>query len=268
MQDDAWDAIWSNFLPLVGTTIGDFDKAISNAASYFSQWGSVSSDTNNMLGYLIEEANASLPVPILASAVDTSLDTTAAANFAFSRIFGQPISSRYRLGPLGRGWVGSWEIAATTDSDGNVTIFDAGTWRYFADSNGTYTAGPGDSGTLTKSGGTLELHESSGEVLVFNPDGTLNYDIDSNGNRITASYSGGLMSKLTSTDGGSITFAYNSQGRLTSLTDSQGHVVTYSYDASGQELAQVSGPAGTTKYAYVAGQGAQSQYRAGLGHVS
>jgi RHS repeat-associated protein len=260
VPDDAWNAIWSNFLPLVGTTIGDFDQAISNAASYFSQWGSVSTDTNNLLGYLIEEANDSLPVPILASAVDTSLDTTSAANFAFSRIFSQPISGRYRLGPLGRGWVGSWEISAMTDSDGNVTIFDAGTARYFADSNGTYSAQPGDSGTLTKNGGMLVLHEASGEVLVFNADGTLNYDIDTSGNRITASYSGGLMSKLTSNDGGSITFAYNGQGRLASTTDSQGHVVTYTYDSSGQELIQVTGPAGTTKYAYVTGQGAQSEH--------
>jgi RHS repeat-associated protein len=255
VQADAWDAIWSNFLPLVGNTIGSFNQAVSSVASYLSQWGSVSTDTSTMLGYLVAQANDALPVSVLANAVDTSLDTKSAANLAFSRIFEQPISGRYRLGPLGRGWVGSWEITATTDANGNVTINDAGSERYFAEDRGTYTSQPGDSGTLSMSGGTLQLREASGQVLNFNADGTLKSVVDSNGNVITASYSGGLMSKLTSSDGGSITFAYNAQGRLTTVTDSTGHLISYSYDASGEHLVQVAGPGGTTKYTYVTGQG-------------
>src|SRR5262249_41047604 len=147
-----------------------------------------------------------------------------------------------------------------TDADGNVTINDAGSERYFAKSGGLYTSQPGDSGTLSMSGGTLHLRESSGEILNFNTDGTLHSDVDTNGNIITASYSGGLMSKLLASDGGSITFSYNGQGRLTSLTDSTGHVINYSYDASGEHLVQVSGPSGTTKYTYVTGQGIASEH--------
>ena len=40
-------------------------------------------------------------------------------------------------------------------------------------------------------GGTFTLQETNGQIETFNADGTLNYIQDTNGNRITAGYTGG-----------------------------------------------------------------------------
>ena len=49
----------------------------------------------------------------------------------FSRAFLQPISGRYRLGTLGRGWTHTWDASASADAQGDVTIWTPAGVRFF-----------------------------------------------------------------------------------------------------------------------------------------
>ena len=91
--------------------------------------------------------------------------------------------------------------------------------------------------------------------------GTLNYVQDTNGNRITAGYTGGLLTSLTASSGQSLTIAYNTAGLISSVSDSTGRTTTYNYDASNTYLVSVNGWNGqTTNYTYdtTAGDAAQN----------
>jgi RHS repeat-associated protein len=167
----------------------------------------------------------------------------------------QTISGRYLLGPLGRGWVDNWEVSLTIDGQGNVTVFDAGQDRFFMlDPDGSYQDDPGDYGQLALNNGVYTLREKHGTLLTFDTQGNLASMADPGGNTVTAGYTGGLLTSLTSSDGKSLTIAYNSARRIQTVTDPARQVTTYTYDATGQYLLSVSGPQGTTNYTYVTGQ--------------
>src|SRR5262249_47979130 len=156
----------------------------------------------------------------------------------FVRQFNASISGRDTMGPLGLGWTDNWQISASADSHGNVTISDDGSLLYFAtNSDGTYTDAPGEYGTLTLTNGAYQYVQTDGKIIAFNPNGALNYEQDTNGNRITAGYnSHGELTSLTASNGSVITIAYNSQGLISQITDPGGQSTTYTYDASGQHL--------------------------------
>ena len=80
----------------------------------------------------------------------------------------------------------------------------------------------GDYGTLTRTAAAFSLREKDGSIEAFRPDGSLDYVQDGDGNRITAGYTGSLMTSLTSSDGRSLTLSYNAQGHLTEMTDPGG----------------------------------------------
>ena len=117
---------------------------------------------------------------------------------------------------------------------------------------GAFFSEPGDTGTLTSDGeGGYLLTEADGTATDYNANGTLNYIQDTNGNRITAGYTGGRLTSLTASSGQSITIAYNAAGLISTVTDSQGRVTTYTYDATNQYLIAVTGFNGqTTTYTY------------------
>jgi RHS repeat-associated protein len=265
---DAWDAIFANFLARVGTTVGQYQQVLQDDATYLSQIAGGFSqigggilrpiaivaqptiDASRLLAFELQQDGDSLPQPTLASAVDASAPAPGLP-LTFGRVFVQSIAGRYQLGPFGRGWADTWDTMATADSSGNVTIQGAGTVRFFTKQpDGTSLATPGDHGTLTLQNGLYQLREKDGTVDVFQPDGRLGYLQDPNGNRITATYSNGLLIKLGHSDGQSFTLSYNAQGRISQLTDEAGRVTTYSYDTSGEHLLSVTGPGGTTSYSY------------------
>ena len=41
---------------------------------------------------------------------------------SFSRVYGESIISRYKLGPLGRGWTDNWDVRAEVQSNGDVVL--------------------------------------------------------------------------------------------------------------------------------------------------
>jgi RHS repeat-associated protein len=105
-------------------------------------------------------------------------------------------------------------------------------------------------------GGVFRLTEQNGGFSVFRPDGYLDFVEDTNGNRITASYTSNRLTSLTHSNSDSLSLSYNSQGRISQIVDSTGRVSTYSYDSSGEHLLSVTTPEGTTKYIYEIGKGA------------
>ena len=63
----------------------------------------------------VAQASAALgPVQYLAGAVDASAPTPGIP-LTYSRVYGEPITSRYTLGSLGRGWTSNWAVRAEVD---------------------------------------------------------------------------------------------------------------------------------------------------------
>ena len=159
------------------------------------------------------------------------------------------------MGPFGYGWTDNWQISASADSQGNVTISDDGSLLYFAiNSDGAYTPAPGEYGTLSLINGAYQYVETDGTIIAFNTNGSLNYEQDTNGNRVTAGYnSSDELTSLTASNGSAITIQYNAQGLISQITDPAGQSTSYTYDASGQHLLTFTDEFGKTTYTYATG---------------
>ena len=250
---DAWNAIFANFVSQVGDTYGQLQQVMQDDANYLSAIGEPTPDPSQLLAFELEQDEDSLPMPTLASVTDASAPAPGLP-LTFGRVFVQSIAGRYQLGPFGRGWADTWDMTATADESGNVTIQGAGSLQFFTlEPDGSYQAAAGDYNTLSLQNGAYTLRDNDGTIDVFQPDGQLSYEQDTNGNRITATYNNDELTQLTDSDGQSFTFAYNAQGLISQLTDAAGQATTYSYDLSNEELLSVTGPDGTTSYTYDTG---------------
>jgi RHS repeat-associated protein len=231
VPNSAWDAIFANFTAAVGTTLGQYQAVLGANATYLSQLGEYTPDVNRLLSFELQKAED----------------------------FGA-ITQRNTLGNFGLGWPDPTNIRAVTDSSGNVTIQYSGQVRsFFLQPDGSYQGVPGDAATLSNQSGAYVLRETDGTITAFNPDGTLNYTQDTNGNRITANYTSGQLTSFVDSTGDTVRFQYNPQGHISQVTDPVGRVTTYTYDNSGTHLLSVTDPSGTTSYTYVTGQGLPSE---------
>jgi RHS repeat-associated protein len=255
----AWNPIFANFTANVGSTTDSYQAALDADATYLAQLGQPTNDVAQLVVYEINKASDAASSPPLGDSVDAALPTPG-PELSFARWFQGGIAGRNQFGTLGLGWTDNWAVTASADSSSNVTINAGGSHRYFSlQSDGTYLGTWGDDGTLTAlSGGGYQLKERDGSLTTFNADATLNYVQDTNGNRITATYSGGLLTRLTATNGAYLALSYTG-GLLTEVSDSTGRSTTYSYDAASQHLLSSTDEFGTTTYSYVTGQGAASE---------
>ena len=143
-------------------------------------------------------------------------------------VYQNAIDARDATGPLGYGWTDNWQYSLSVASDGTVTVtMPSGQ----SSASSSPTAGPAaitsTSPATTASSppepaGRSRLQETNGQVETFNADGTLNYIQDTNGNRITAGYTGGRLTSLTDTSGASLTIAYNAAGLIASVASPDG----------------------------------------------
>src|SRR5262249_38643413 len=122
---DAWEAVWNNFLASVGSNVAQFHNRLAIDASYLSQFGEYQYDIAKLVDFELVRANDSLPVPSLGGTVDAAAPAPGIP-LVFSRHYLQPISGRYRLGPLGRGWADNWDVSLSVDANGNILISEAG----------------------------------------------------------------------------------------------------------------------------------------------
>ncbi len=292
---DAWDALFPNLVAQLGSTwdsylsrldadavylgslpgqpstsIGslsvEVDTGSNTAQASFTSSGTTAgsgfeaADPDLLLGFEVELANGLSPVTTLSSITDATVSAPGLP-LDISRVFSNSITSRYQLGPFGRGWWWSdgWQRTLSVLDDGTVVIADGnGSQRRFQPDSrgGGYIDDPGDHGILTILGaGSYALTETDGTVTAFRADGKIDYVQDTNGNRITAGYTSGLLTSLTDSSGQSLQIAYNSAGRITSITDpASGQSATYTYDASNQHLLTATDLEGlTTTYTYDTG---------------
>ncbi|MBX3436644.1 MAG: PD40 domain-containing protein, partial [Planctomycetaceae bacterium] len=252
MSDEAWDIVFDRFRAAAGDTVEDFQNLLAQRASYLSRLGIPTSDPARLMTFAIAEANNLVVANLQSNGADVSALTPGVA-LRVDRIFRQSIADRYRLGPLGRGWMHSWEIALSFDSDGNAAISHAGGVRVFTrQPNGTYLSASGDVAVLSFTNGAYQLREVHGEILVFRPDGKIGSLTDRLGNAVTANYdASGQLETLNHTSGASITFTYDLNGRLVEATDSDGQSAIYVYD--GEHLIRVETDHGVMEYSYLTG---------------
>ena len=260
IPDAAWPIAYANFTAAMGVTVGSYHAILAADATYLSQIGEQTYDVLRLVEFEIEKANASYTAQTLEGVTADDLPAPG-MDLTFQQSYLDSISGRYYQGLLGaQGWTTNWDIKATTISTGDVSIQISGSYFYFfLQSDGSYlpeTSVEGDVLTLTND--AYQLLESDGSLYQFNPNGTLDYMEDPNGNRITASYnSAGKLSLLTDSNGEHLQLSYNGQGQMTTLTDSNGQTETYGY--TGQFLTSYTDVYGVTNYSYVtAGNAAQN----------
>ncbi|MFH0730526.1 MAG: right-handed parallel beta-helix repeat-containing protein [Pseudomonadota bacterium] len=252
VRSDAWDVVWNNFITQAGVTWGDYVSMLSKNALYLNRMGQRVDDIAPLLSLAFREADGLSPLPTLATGVDAAIEAPG-LSIVFERSYAQPISRRFELGPLGRGWAHNWQYALSVSEDGTIVITDmTGTPRIFQPDSryaNRYLAQPGDQGDLRASGGAYTLSEPNGSVRAFGADGKLNYIEDTNGNRITCAYSGSKLTGLTHSSGLSLTIAYNGSGFISAVTDHIGRQTLYTY--TGEHLTSFQTYDGrTTTYTY------------------
>jgi RHS repeat-associated protein len=253
----AWDAVFPNLTAQMGSTWGSYLQTLDADARYLAGIGEPTTDLNKLLSFEIEKADAAYTTGTLVTVIDDSLPAPGLP-LTFQRSFQQPIDGRYVTGIFGYGWTTNWDISAATDANGNAVVTSNGDVSYFTKrADGTYQPEAGDHSTLSFANGAYSMALVDGTFYQFNADGTLAYVQDTHANRITAGYTGGLLTSLTHSGGASFTLAYTAQGHVASITGSDGLTETYGYDATGQFLTTYTDRFGTTTYTYITGQSPQ-----------
>ncbi|WP_240695693.1 RHS repeat-associated core domain-containing protein, partial [Candidatus Chloroploca sp. Khr17] len=265
VQPDAWDVLWANYTTLAGNTWGDYVRMLSQNAQYLARLGQRVDDITTLQAFSFRQADGLNPMRVLASGMDAVVEGPG-LTIAFERSYLQPLSRRFELGDLGRGWTHNWHQGMTVSDDGTVSITDlTGTPRIFQPDSrysGRYLAQPGDQATLRTADGGYRLTEASG-LIQFYRDGKLQYLEEPNGNRITITYTGEQMTRLEHSSGGLLAFTYTPAGYLATITDQDGRQTTYTYN--GAYLASVTTDDGrTTTYTY-ATEGAAQHALASIG---
>ncbi len=264
---DAWLPVFDTLVHDVGDTKGTYVRALANSATYLGRLGRPILDVQTLWSFQLQQAIGVAPPRQLALTIDTTVPTTG-LSLELMRMYSDPIPSRYRTGPWGRGWTTPWQTLALTDpASGAVDVTGpTGTIRRFSpDLRSTvgsnpltatrFSAQPGDTGVLTRASpsGVLALKERDGTTIVFLPaSGALDYLQDPSGNRITADYDTlGRLARLTHTGGEFITLTYNAAGLIAQAADSIGRTTSYAYDSSNEHLLEVDPSAGPTiRYTY------------------
>ncbi len=222
VSDAAWSAIFTNFTDEVGNTVGGLQSALDNDANYLSQLGIYTPDAAELVQFQLEQAGD----------------------------FGA-IAQRYTAGIFGLG-VPDPTLTAITDPQGNVDITAVDSVEPFTlEPDGTYEGELGDFSTLTLTGGIYQLRQPGGVLEVFNPNGTLSFVEDTDGDKTLYGYTGSQLTSITDTARDDVTsFTYNAEGFVNQVTDPEGQDVTLTYDSAGHLLTATT-PLGTTSYTYV-----------------
>ncbi len=156
---------------------------------------------------------------------------------------------------LGRGRLFQWDITATRQENGDVIVDLGGVEQRFAHRpDGSYQGPQGS--VLTEAGGAFIFRQPDGTEIAFNLDGRFASILESDGHRMDAIYTDGLLTQIDDSVVGGFQFEYNDQGRLTAISGHAGPTASFAYDASGEFLTGLTTAAGTTQYTYLEGSGA------------
>jgi RHS repeat-associated protein len=261
---DAWAALYPNLVARLGPTWGDYLSRLDADAAYLGSLGERVVDPNILFAFEFRQADGLGALARPVTAVDAMVPAPGLA-ITMSRDYTNSISGRYELGPFGQGWswAGGWLRRLSVLADGTVVIAQSGgsTRRFQPDLRGGYFDEHGEPAALVSLGGAFTLREENGLLTAFRTDGRLDYVEDTNGNRISAGYTGDLLTSLTHSSGQMLQIAYDG-GRITSTTDpATGRTTRYAYDAENEHLVSVTTFDGrTTAYRYSVGAGATTEH--------
>lgn len=257
---EAWNVVSANLQAEIGSTWGTLMSALSEDAAALGQIGRRVSDAAALFGFELAQADGAFPFNYLEREVDATAPMPDLP-LVFERTFPALISSRFDIGPLGRGWKHCWETSLKVLSDGSITLRTraGGVQLFQPDLRGGYTSPSADSGKLTKlADGRFRLQEPDGMISSYRSDGRLESLEDINGRRLTLEYTGTQLARLRHFNGSEFQFAYSPGGRLLRLTDERGQVTTFSYDATEEHLLSVRYPLGRTVTYRYGNTGAQN----------
>jgi RHS repeat-associated protein len=261
IDPQAWQVIWGDFTSSVGTTWDDYQIALRAEASHLSRFSRFVYDTRKLIAARMNQASGDVASLSLASATD-ALCPAPGPTLVFTRNLRNGIASRFKSGPLGRGWTHNLDVTLSITSSGNVIVKDGWAKRRFTPlTAGYYQASPGDHGILIYSAGVYTLTETNGSVLTFDALNRLSSMTDSYGNRINLGYD--ASSRVISAVHGSgehLDIFYDANGRINRVRDWASRDTTYQYDGD-SHLIRVTSPEGKiTQYTYTAASGAATDH--------
>jgi PKD repeat protein len=248
----AWDILFANLVSGLGTTWGDYVTTLSENAVYLKQHGNQRvHDIQKLFQFEIIQAMGAGPISFLAEDADIIVEAPGIP-LGFGRYFSASLISRHEDSPLGKGWTHAWQTRIAEDAQRNVTITTLGQRQtYQPDSRGGYFPPKGNYSKLSKNSGVFTLVHADGSIQKFRSDGLLDYIEDLNGNRITAEYTGELLTRLVHSAGSFLVFTY-AGSRIASITDHTGEL-TVSFTYNTEQLTSVKDILGRdTSYAYFA----------------
>jgi len=268
VADDAWEVVWANYVAQTGSTWGDYVTMLDENAAYLGRLGVRENDVCDLNAFALRQADGLSRFTWLSGSLDAFHQVTGEP-LVFPRLYPQPITRRYALGPFGRGWVHAWQITAETDAEGNVIVNDmTGTPRIFhASQDGGWFAAPGDSATLEAVVSGYMLTEADGTQYLFRSDGQLQWFRNSVGIQTNLVYD--LDGRMVALERSSVQprflFTYNDAGLIATLTEDlpgpDDPVTTYNYDAANEHLISVEYPDGRViRYDYYSGEGAPREH--------
>jgi YD repeat-containing protein len=260
LPDEAWEPLLARLQAQIGTTWGDYLDVLRDNANHLAEIDLRVYDTSELFAFEFIQATA-MGLPATMEAAQDAFAPSPGLPLSFERYFVPEPVRRARLGPLGRGWMHSYQIRLYERSDGSIAIHgpSIGFDRSFQpDGSGGYLAGAGDNATLTaQPGGEFLLTEKNGLQILLpfrRPvavDAGLQYQpsdrsYDAEGRMVRSPTPAATISR----------FEYDSAGRLVQVIDHADRATHYAYDASGEHLLSVTGPDGEVDhYTYLTGAG-------------
>lgn len=249
-------------------------------------------ETTNLTGSRSSATNLSFPIDDQTTAqVDVATGNLLVSNSGLT-LTGIASSVPFGAAYNSRGWeadntasmdANKWAYdldsagALSANSKGVVyTGADGSTWQFTLNSDGSFTAPAGLLATLTKESNEYQLkYLTSNSTTHFNLSGQPTSIVDRNSNEVDFTYSGFLLSKVTTNAGPlnartaavvysgssttitqtngsatrSISYAKDGAGNITSYTDADGKTTTFAY--TGTDLTSVTAPdGGVTSFTY------------------
>ena len=205
LSPTVWDAYYAVFEDSMGSTAGLFQQTLASMATRMGQIGERVYDGAKLVDCAMMQVDPTGEMLV-----------------------------RGTDGALGKFWPDITVCKAEADDDDNLTVTILGYDRYYVpQADGTYLATNGDGSRATLVNGLYHLEEWDGMRAVFRADGTLDYIESPNGNRTTASYVEGKLTKLDGGPSGTTTYTYDANGRLVTLTDPAGQSTVFTYSEDG-----------------------------------
>ena len=114
-----------NFVAMAGNTVRSYTNLLAANASYLSELGQFTPEVTRLLAFALQQADNAIPGGILSAAIDGAAPTPG-LGLVLTRQYFQPISRRYALGALGRGWTTNRDVRPSETTATALSSFKLG----------------------------------------------------------------------------------------------------------------------------------------------